>query len=104
MKDAAVIVDAAELDKQLNHEPNFFTGWNGAATMGATLVTATQDQYAVSGSIGLVRVVPTVSVAGFAEPDLGGLQRVVREDYAAGLHEWRGVHAGERDQIVYFAL
>jgi hypothetical protein len=60
VKDAAVIVDKAELDKQLNHEPNFFTGWDGAATAGATLVTATQDQYTVSGSIGLVRVIPTV--------------------------------------------
>lgn len=61
VKDAAVIVESAELDKQLNHEPSFFTGWNGAATAGATLVSATQDQYAVSGSIGLVRVVPTVT-------------------------------------------
>jgi Protein of unknown function, DUF481 len=61
VKDAAVIVDKAELDKQLLHRPNFFTGWNGAATAGATLVTATQDQYAVSGSIGLVRVIPTVT-------------------------------------------
>ena len=60
VKDAAVIVDSATLDKQLNHEPGFFTGWNGAATAGATLVSATQDQYAVSGSIGLVRVIPTV--------------------------------------------
>ena len=47
VKDAAVIVGSAELDKQLNHEPGFFTGWNGAATAGATLVSATQDQYAV---------------------------------------------------------
>ncbi|MFZ0688815.1 MAG: DUF481 domain-containing protein [Acidobacteriaceae bacterium] len=61
VKDAAVIVDSATLDKQLNHEPGFFTGWNGAATAGATLVTATQDQYAVSGSVGLVRVIPTVA-------------------------------------------
>jgi hypothetical protein len=61
VKNAAVIVDSAALDKQLNHRPGFFTGWNGAATAGATLVSATQDQYAVSGSIGLVRVIPTVA-------------------------------------------
>jgi hypothetical protein len=60
VKDAAVIVDKAELDKQLHREPSFFTGWNGAATAGATLVSATQNQYTVSGSIGLVRVVPSV--------------------------------------------
>lgn len=60
IKNAQYIVDQPTLDKQLNHEPNFFTGWNGAATAGATLVNATQNQYTVSGSLGLVRVVPTV--------------------------------------------
>ncbi len=61
VKNAQYIMDAAELDKQVNHEPGFFSGWNGAATAGATLVTATQNQYTVSGGIGLVRAVPTVS-------------------------------------------
>jgi hypothetical protein len=54
-------MDTAALDKQVNHSPGFFSGWNGAATAGATLVTATQNQFTVSGGIGLVRVVPTVS-------------------------------------------
>jgi len=61
VKNAEFIMDKAVLDKQLNHEPGFLTGWNGSATAGATLVTATQNQYAVSGSVGLVRVVPTVT-------------------------------------------
>jgi len=61
LKNATYIMDEAALDKQLNHEPGFFSGWNGAATAGATLVTATQHQYTVSGGIGLVRIVPTVS-------------------------------------------
>ncbi len=61
VKDAQFIVDQPTLDKQMNHEPGFFSGWNGAATAGATLVTATQNQYTVSGGIGLVRAVPTVS-------------------------------------------
>jgi len=61
VKNAQFIMEAATLNKQISHEPNFFTGWNGAATAGATLVTATQNQYTVSGGIGLVRVVPTVS-------------------------------------------
>jgi Protein of unknown function, DUF481 len=60
-KDAQVIVSKAEIDKQLYHEPGFFTGWNGAATAGATLVTATQNQYTFSGALGLVRTVPSVS-------------------------------------------
>ena len=60
-KDAQYIVDHATLDKQMYHHPSFFAGWNGAATAGATLVSATQNQYTVSGSLGLVRVVPTVT-------------------------------------------
>lgn len=61
VKNAQYIMDAAELDKQVNHQPGFFSGWSGAATAGATLVTATQNQYSFSGGVGLVRQVPTVS-------------------------------------------
>jgi hypothetical protein len=61
VKDAQYIVDAPAFDKQLRHSPNFFTGWNGAATAGATLVQATQNQYTVSGGLGLIRVVPTAN-------------------------------------------
>jgi hypothetical protein len=57
---AAYIVDSPTIKKQF-HEPSFFTGWNGAATAGATLVQATQNQYTVSGALSLVRVVPTVT-------------------------------------------
>jgi formylmethanofuran dehydrogenase subunit D len=59
VKDALFIMDSATLDKELHHEPGFFSGWNGAATAGATLVTATENQYTVSGGIGLVRAIPT---------------------------------------------
>lgn len=58
---AAYIVDKATLDKQLYHEPGFFRGWNGAATAGATVINATQNQYTFSGGIGLVRIVPTAN-------------------------------------------
>lgn len=61
VKDAEYLVDKTTLDKQLFHHPGFTEGWNGAATAGATLVTATENQYTFSGGIGLVRVVPTVS-------------------------------------------
>lgn len=60
-KEAQFIIDSATLNKQLYHEPGFLKGWNGAATAGATLVSATQNQYTVTGSVGLERVVPTVS-------------------------------------------
>ena len=55
------IMDVATLDKELHHEPGFFSGWNGAATAGATLVTAHENQYTVSGGIGLVRAIPTAA-------------------------------------------
>jgi hypothetical protein len=61
VKDAEFVVDQPTLTKQLNHEPSFTSGWNGAATAGATLVTGTQNQYTFSGGIGLVRAVPTVA-------------------------------------------
>jgi hypothetical protein len=61
VKDALFIVDTNTLDQQLHHEPGFFSGWSGAATAGATLVTATENQYTFSGGIGLVRTIPTAS-------------------------------------------
>ena len=61
VKNAQYVVDAATLETQMNHEPNFFTGWNGSATAGATLVAATQNQYTISGALSLVRVVPAVT-------------------------------------------
>lgn len=57
---AQFIIDEASLHKQLGHEPSLLAGWNGAATAGATLITATQNQYTFSGAVNLVRVVPTV--------------------------------------------
>jgi hypothetical protein len=60
-KNTQYVVDEPTLNKQAFHEPGFFTGWNGAATAGATIVAATQSTYTVSGALGLVRVVPTVT-------------------------------------------
>jgi hypothetical protein len=59
VKDAPYIVNELTLNKQIFHEPGFFAGWDGAATAGATLVKATQNQYTFAGGLGLVRVVPT---------------------------------------------
>jgi Protein of unknown function, DUF481 len=55
------IVDETTVQKEINHSPGFFEGWNGAVTAGATVVTATQDQYSFAGALGLVRIVPTVA-------------------------------------------
>lgn len=58
---AQYVVDYPTLDRQINHEPRFLSGWNGAATAGATLVEATQNQYTVSGALSLARAVPSVT-------------------------------------------
>ena len=61
VKDAPYVMDVATLDRQINHKPSLLSGWEGAATAGATLVSATQNQYTVSGGIGLARTIPTVA-------------------------------------------
>jgi hypothetical protein len=60
LANAQYIVDQATLNKQALGRPGFLQGWNGAATASLTLVEATQKQYGFSGSLGLVRVAPTV--------------------------------------------
>ena len=61
IKNAEYIVDEASLQKQLVGHPGLMQGWNGTATVGLTLVQATQNQYAFSGALSLARVVPTVT-------------------------------------------
>jgi hypothetical protein len=61
VKDAQYVMDEPTLNKAVNHQPSFLAGWNGAATAGAAIVSATQKQYTVSGGVALTRAVPTVS-------------------------------------------
>ncbi len=59
--DTVFILDVPTLDREIKHHPSPLSGWNGAAAAGATLVSATQNQYSFSGGIDLVRAVPTVA-------------------------------------------
>ncbi|MGH9598650.1 MAG: DUF481 domain-containing protein [Terracidiphilus sp.] len=61
VKEAEYIMEDATLNKDLSRHPGFRSGWAGAATAGATLVTATQSQYTLSGAVALARTVPDVS-------------------------------------------
>lgn len=61
VKNVQYITDEATADKEIYHHPSLMQGWNGAATAGAAIVQATQNQHTFSGGVGLVRVVPTVS-------------------------------------------
>jgi hypothetical protein len=58
---AQYLIPASELEKEATGKPSLLAGWGGAATAGATLVTATQNQYTFSGSLSLARAVPSVT-------------------------------------------
>jgi hypothetical protein len=58
---APYILDEATLNKYIYHRQGFFEGWNGPITAGATLVSATDNQYTFSGAGALARVEPTVT-------------------------------------------
>ncbi len=58
---AQYIMDSAALDKAINQEPGFLQAWNGSATAGATIVSATEDQFTFNGAVNLVRAIPTVN-------------------------------------------
>lgn len=57
---AYVISETTFQNNILNHT-NFFHGWTGAVTAGATLVEATQKSQAFSGAVTLLRAVPSVA-------------------------------------------
>lgn len=59
-KDAAYLVNGADFEKAIAHGPSFSQGWQGALTLGATLVEATQTSRSFTGALGLVRPVPGV--------------------------------------------
>ncbi len=61
VKKAMYVVDETILKKQIAGHPGVLAGWNGSVTAGATVVQASQDQYTFTGSLGLLRAVPTVA-------------------------------------------
>lgn len=59
-KDAAYLVNGADFAKALAHSPSWTHGWLGSATLGASLVEATQTSRTFTGAIALMRPVPGV--------------------------------------------
>lgn len=60
-KELGYLVDAPTYDREVNHNPGFRHGWNGAVTGGATLVRSTDDISSFTAGIALARVVPSVT-------------------------------------------
>ena len=58
---AQYVIAADQLEKEATSRPSLLTGWGGAATAGATLVSATENQFTFSGGLALARVVPSVT-------------------------------------------
>jgi hypothetical protein len=55
------IVDQADFEKALSHQPGFFEAWKGTVTVGAAVVNATQDSENFTGALSLIRDIPTES-------------------------------------------
>lgn len=61
IKQAADVLDVETFNREALQEVNFFRHWTGSATLGLTVVQATQDNYTYSAGAALVRNTPTVS-------------------------------------------
>jgi hypothetical protein len=52
------LIDQGTFEKEMQHNPGFFTDWTGTVTAGASLVESTQESRTFTGAINLVRIVP----------------------------------------------
>lgn len=59
--DLSFMLDAPAYRRELHNQSDFFYGWYGTATLGATLVKATNSSQTYTGAVGLVRAIPTVA-------------------------------------------
>lgn len=59
-KNVAYVVDGATYNKELNGNPGFFHGWNGAITGGATVLQSSSYGQTLTAGISLIRAIPSV--------------------------------------------
>jgi hypothetical protein len=57
----ASLVDAATFRREIQSESDFLYGWAGSITLGASLVEATNSAQTYTGSVALVRTIPTIA-------------------------------------------
>ncbi len=60
-KDLSFMLDAEAYQRELHNESDFFYGWTGTATVGATLVEATNSSQTYTGTLAFVRAIPTIA-------------------------------------------
>jgi len=56
--DAALVIDQPAFDKAISSHPGLLQDWKGTATLGASLVAATQNSRTFNAAVGLVRAEP----------------------------------------------
>jgi hypothetical protein len=60
-KDIGFMLDEPAFQRELHNESDFFYGWYGTATLGATVVKATNSAQTYTGTIAMVRAIPTIA-------------------------------------------
>jgi hypothetical protein len=60
-KDIGFMLDEPAFQRELHNESDFFYGWYGTATLGATLVKGTNSAQTYTGAVALVRAIPTIA-------------------------------------------
>jgi hypothetical protein len=61
VKNAQYMIDEPTFNKEVRRNPGWGYGWTGALTAGASTVEATQNSRGFTGSVALVRAIPTVN-------------------------------------------
>lgn len=61
IKETADVLDVGTFNREAVQKVNFFRRWKGSATLGMTLIQATQDNYTYTTAVSLVRSIPTVA-------------------------------------------
>jgi hypothetical protein len=60
-KDLSFMLNDDAYQRELHNQSDFFYGWTGNATLGATLVQATNSSQTYTTSVGFVRAIPTIA-------------------------------------------
>jgi len=55
------MLNEAAYRRELHNESDFLYGWYGTATVGASFVTSTNSAQTYTGTVGLVRAIPTIA-------------------------------------------
>jgi Protein of unknown function, DUF481 len=61
VKELNFMLDEQAYRRELHNQSDFLYGWYGTATLGATVVTSTNSAQTYTGTVGLVRAIPTIA-------------------------------------------